>query len=156
MKRFYLLLLITMFPLQSVVAKAANDTLQIFKKEIRTNNAPLPIGPYSQAIVAKGRYVFLSGQIAIRPDGKMVEGGIEEQTRQVFDNLRAVLQASGCDFQNVVKTTVLMKDLNEFSKMNAVYATYFKSEPPARATFQVVRLPKDALIEIEAIAVLPE
>ncbi len=123
------------------------------KTIISTNNAPKAIGPYSQAVEANGM-LFISGQIPIDPQtGQIVQGGIEAQTRQVLNNIKAILEAAGYGLNNVVKTTVYLKDLNDFAKMNQVYATFFDSQPPARAAFQVARLPLDVLIEIEAIAI---
>ncbi len=123
------------------------------KTIISTNNAPKAIGPYSQAVEANGM-LFISGQIPVDPQtGQIVQGGIEAQTRQVLNNIKAILEAAGYGLNNVVKTTVYLKDLNDFAKMNQVYATFFDSQPPARAAFQVARLPLDVLIEIEAIAI---
>src|SRR5687767_5430983 len=126
------------------------------KQVISTPNAPAAIGPYSQAIRA-GNMVFLAGQIAIDPKTQqlMKDGSIEDHTRLVLDNLKAVLEADGLTMDHVVSTSVFMKDLNEFGKMNEVYATYFKTAPPARATVEVARLPRDVKIEIAAIAVRP-
>jgi 2-iminobutanoate/2-iminopropanoate deaminase len=126
------------------------------KQVISTPNAPEAIGPYSQAVRA-GTMVFLAGQIAIDPKSKQVmkDASIEDQTRLVLDNLKAVLEADGLTMDHVVSTTVFMKDLNEFGKMNEVYATFFKSAPPARATVEVARLPRDVKVEIAAIAVRP-
>ena len=126
------------------------------KQVISTPNAPEAIGPYSQAVRA-GTMVFLAGQIAIDPKSKQVmkDASIEEQTRLVLDNLKAVLEADGLTMDHLVSTTVFMKDLNEFGKMNEVYATFFKSAPPARATVEVARLPRDVKVEIAAIAVHP-
>jgi 2-iminobutanoate/2-iminopropanoate deaminase len=126
------------------------------KKVISTPAAPAAIGPYSQAIRA-GKTLYLAGQIAIDPKTNQVmsDGSIEEQTRRVLDNLSAVLAADGLTMDHVVSTTVFLKDVNEFAKMNEVYATYFKKAPPARATVEVARLPRDAKIEISAIAVAP-
>lgn len=122
------------------------------KKEIKTEKAPKAIGPYSQAIEANG-FVFASGQIAIDPaTGELSTGDIEEQTRLVLNNLKAVLEAAGSSFDNVVKCTVFLQDMNDFSKMNAVYGEFFKPPYPARAAVQVARLPKDVKVEIEAIA----
>lgn len=122
------------------------------KKEIKTEKAPKAIGPYSQAIEANG-FVFASGQIAIDPaTGELSTGDIEEQTRLVLNNLKAVLKAAGSSFDKVVKCTVFLQDMNDFSKMNAVYGEFFKPPYPARAAFQVARLPKDVKVEIEAIA----
>src|SRR3712207_2276668 len=123
------------------------------KEVIATPNAPQAGGPYSQAIRA-GNLVFLAGQIAVDPKtNKLIDAtDIETQTRRVLDNLKAVLEAVGMSMDNVVSTTVFMSDLNEFQRMNETYATYFKDKPPARATVQVARLPRDAKIEIAAIA----
>jgi 2-iminobutanoate/2-iminopropanoate deaminase len=111
------------------------------------------VGPYSQA-VRSGNLVFLAGQIPIDPKNAQGNfGTIEEQTAQVLDNLKAVLAAAGLSMDNVVSTTVYVTDLNDFTKVNTVYATYFKDKPPARATVQVARLPKNAAVEISAIAV---
>lgn len=122
------------------------------KEAIATKNAPEAIGPYSQAIKV-GHLLFLAGQIPINPQTNAVASGtIEEETTLVLNNLKAVLEANGMTMANVVSTTVYMKDLNDFPKMNAVYATFFKEAPPARATVQVVRLPRDVKVEISAIA----
>jgi 2-iminobutanoate/2-iminopropanoate deaminase len=119
---------------------------------ISTPNAPAAIGPYSQAIQA-GPMLFLAGQIPIDPATNQVKSGtIEEETKLVLDNLKAVVEAAGMTMANIVSTTVFMADLNEFPRMNAVYATYFPSNPPARATVQVARLPRDVKVEIAAIA----
>lgn len=121
-------------------------------KEIKTAKAPQAIGPYSQAIEANG-FVFCSGQIAIDPaTGKLMTGTIEEQTRLVLNNLKAVLETAGSSLEKVVKCTVFLQDMNDFSKMNAVYGEFFKPPYPARAAVQVARLPKDVKVEIEAIA----
>ncbi len=126
------------------------------KNTVLTKNAPAPIGPYSQAIVTSGTFLFTAGQIPIDPaNAQIVPGDIQAQTRQVFLNLEAILHEAGATFDNVVKTTVFLKDMNEFAAMNAVYAEFFKSAPPARSTVEVARLPKDVKIEIEVIAVLP-
>jgi 2-iminobutanoate/2-iminopropanoate deaminase len=122
------------------------------KKEVKTKNAPEAIGPYSQAIVTNG-FVFASGQIAIDPHtGRLIDGDIEQQTRQVLTNLKAVLEAAGSSLDKVVKCTVFLQDMNDFARMNAVYAEFFRPPYPARAAVQVARLPKDVKIEIEAIA----
>ncbi len=119
---------------------------------IETKNAPSPIGPYSQAIRANG-FVFVSGQIPIQPDtGSIVEGGIAEQTHQVMKNLSAILGAAGTGLGQVVRTTVYLKNLDDFSEFNQVYGEYFSNAKPARATVQVVRLPKEVLVEIDVIA----
>ena len=134
----------------------AADAQDSGKKVISTPNAPEAIGPYSQAIKA-GKTVYLAGQIAIDPKTKqlMAGGSIEEQTKLVLENLQAVLAADGLTMDHVVSTTVFLKDLNEFGKMNEVYATYFKTAAPARATVEVARLPRDVKVEIAAIAVHP-
>jgi 2-iminobutanoate/2-iminopropanoate deaminase len=122
------------------------------KKIIATDQAPKAIGPYSQAIVHNG-LAFLSGQIPTDPStGQMIEGGIEAQTEQVLKNLAAVLAACGSSMEQVLKTTVFLKDIGEFAKMNEVYGRYFGSNPPARATVEAARLPRDVKVEIEAIA----
>ncbi|WP_216320116.1 RidA family protein [Deinococcus aestuarii] len=121
------------------------------KEIVETAGAPAAIGPYSQA-TRFGSLVITSGQIPLRPDGTLVEGNIEAQTRQVLDNLKAVLAAAGTDLTRVVKTTVFLADMNEFSAMNAVYAEYFEAPYPARSTVQVARLPRDVRVEIEAVA----
>ena len=126
------------------------------RQVVKTGRAPEAIGPYSQAIKAGG-FVFVSGQIPIDPEtGQFVSGGIAEQTRQVMKNLAAVLDAAGSDLQLVVKTSVFLADMEEFAAMNEVYGKFFGDEPPARATVQAVRLPRDARVEIEAVALLRE
>lgn len=122
-------------------------------KIIYTKDAPEPIGPYSQAVAAEG-LIFISGQIAIKPEkGEIVEGGIKEHTRQVLENLKAILESVGSGISHVVKTTVFLKDLNDFAQMNEVYSEYFRDSKPARSTVEVARLPKEVLVEIEAVAV---
>lgn len=123
------------------------------KKEIKTEKAPKAIGPYSQAISVNG-LVFASGQIPIDPStGELKTGSIEEQTSLVLTNLKAVLEAAGSSFDKAVKCTVFLQDMNDFSRMNAVYGEFFKPPYPARAAVQVARLPKDVKVEIEAIAI---
>ena len=124
------------------------------KKIINTKKAPQAIGPYSQAIVLPGqKMVFVSGQLGLDPEsGEFVKGGIAEQTSQVLTNVKAVLNAAGSDFFHVIKTTVYLKNMNDFAEMNKVYGSFFSSSPPARAAVEVSRLPKDALVEIEVIA----
>ena len=123
------------------------------QKLIKTEKAPKAIGPYSQAIEANGM-IFASGQIAIDPStGELSTGNIEEQTRIVLSNLRAVLEAAGSSLDKAVKCTVFLKDLNDYNKMNEVYGEFFKPPYPARAAVQVARLPRDVKVEIEAIAV---
>lgn len=125
------------------------------REAVITADAPQAIGPYSQAIRAGG-FVFCSGQIPLDPaTGRMVEGDVVVQTRQVLDNLEAVLAAAGASLADVVRTTVYLADLNDFTAMNEVYAARFPSPAPARSTIQAARLPRDARVEIDAIAVLP-
>lgn len=122
------------------------------KKQISTNGAPQAIGPYSQAIQADD-LLFASGQIPINPEtGEVVAGGIEEQAKQVFKNINAVLDAAGLGFSNIVKMTVFIKDLEDFAKLNGIYAEYFEQPYPARSCVEVSRLPKDVLVEIELVA----
>jgi 2-iminobutanoate/2-iminopropanoate deaminase len=124
------------------------------KQVIATTGAPAAIGPYSQAIVSNG-FAFLSGQIPLDPaTGALIDGGIAEQTARVLDSMKSVLEASGSSLANVVKTTVYLKDMAEFAAMNEVYARYFTEQPPARATVEVARLPKDVRVEIDCIATL--
>lgn len=124
------------------------------KQIIATDNAPKAIGPYSQAVVHNG-LAFLSGQIPLDPaTNTMVEGGIEVQTERVMENLKGLLAACGSSLENVVKTTVFLKDMGEFAKMNEVYARYFTVNPPARATVEAARLPRDVKVEIECIAIV--
>ena len=126
--------------------------LSVVREIIKTEGAPAAIGPYSQAVRALG-FVFASGQIPLDPKtGSMVEGGIAEQTEQVLRNLTAVLAAAGTDLEHVVKTTVFLADMNDFATMNEVYGRYFATNAPARATVEAARLPRDARVEIEAIA----
>lgn len=124
------------------------------REAVSTPEAPAAIGPYSQAIKA-GHLLFLSGQIPLDPKtGNLVQGGIEEQTRQVFTNIGAILEAAGASFDHIVTASVFLADMNQFGKVNEIYATYFSPPAPARATVQVARLPKDALVEIQVIAAL--
>ena len=126
------------------------------REPVQTDKAPAAIGPYSQAIRAGG-FVFASGQIPIDPaTGEFVQGGIAEQTEQVLKNLAAVLEAAGSGLDKVVKTTVFLADMKEFAQMNEVYARYFTAAPPARATVAAAGLPRDARVEIEAVALLSE
>jgi 2-iminobutanoate/2-iminopropanoate deaminase len=126
------------------------------KRTIRTEKAPAPIGPYSQAVVAEGKLLFTAGQVAIDPQtGQFVQGDIKVQMRQVLGNVRAVLESAGVSFGDVVKTTVFLKSMDDFSAMNEVYAEYFKDSAPARSAVEVARLPRDAKVEIEVVAVLP-
>ena len=123
------------------------------KKIYSTENAPAAIGPYSQAVRA-GDYLFLSGQLPIDPaTGQFTGNEIKSQTRQSLTNIKAILESAGLTLANVVKTTVFITDMNAFAEMNAVYAEFFPEEPPARSCVEVARLPKDALVEIECVAV---
>lgn len=122
------------------------------KKIISTQNAPSAIGPYSQGIKA-GNFVFVSGQIPLDPKtGQFAGEDIRSQTKQSLTNVQNILKEAGLSMENIVKTTVLLKDMNSFADMNEVYGMFFENDPPARAAFEVARLPKDALVEIEAIA----
>ena len=123
------------------------------KKAVETADAPKAIGPYSQAIVANG-FVFAAGQIGTDPKTGVLADGVEAQAEQVLKNLAAVLKASGSSMENVVKATVFLADMNDFAKMNEIYGKHFKSPFPARSTVQVARLPRDAKIEIEVIALV--
>ena len=122
------------------------------RKTVQTEKAPAAIGPYSQGVLAGG-FLFCSGQIPIDPaTGKMVEGGIKIQTERVLHNLAAILEEGGASLHSVVKTTVYLADLSDFPAMNGVYETFFKENPPARATMEVAKLPAGALVEIDAVA----
>lgn len=123
-------------------------------KIVSTPSAPAAIGPYAQA-VRYGQLLFTSGQIPLTPEGELVSGGIAEQTHQVFANLKAVLAAEGATLRDVVKATVFLKDMNQFSEFNSVYGTYFYEHTPARSTVEVARLPRDVLVEIELVAAVP-
>jgi 2-iminobutanoate/2-iminopropanoate deaminase len=131
-------------------------TIGGMKKIVSTNEAPAAIGPYSQA-VRSGRFLFCSGQIPLDPkSGEIVSGDISVQTRRVMDNIAAVLRVEGLTFDNVVKTTIFLTNLGDFQKVNEIYGSYFKQNPPARSTVQVAALPKGANVEIEVIAVTNE
>jgi 2-iminobutanoate/2-iminopropanoate deaminase len=124
------------------------------KRVIQTEKAPRSIGPYSQAIQA-GNFLFLSGQIPLDPrTGESVKGDIQQQTQQVLENIKGVLESQKLGMENVVKTTIFLQDIGNFNQVNEVYATYFPSSPPARSTVEVAKLPRDADIEIEAIALI--
>ena len=121
------------------------------RQVVATDQAPGAVGPYSQAVVAGG-FAWVSGQIPLDPaTGEMVEGEIEDQTRRVLDNLRAVLEAAGCRLERVVRATVYLVDMADFERVNAVYAEYFRKQPPARVCVEVSRLPKGARVEIDAV-----
>jgi len=124
-------------------------------QKLFTEKAPKPIGPYSQGIVVDGKFVYTAGQVAIDPaTNQLVQGDIKVQTRQVLKNVEAILSAAGASMNSVFKTTVFMKDLNDFGAMNEVYAEFFSGSAPARSTVEVARLPRDMKVEIEAVAVI--
>jgi 2-iminobutanoate/2-iminopropanoate deaminase len=140
--------------IRSLFQRGWREVVYTVKQIISTNDAPKAIGPYSQG-VRVGNFIFVSGQIPIDPStGEFVSGGIAEQTERVLLNISAVLSASGTSLENVVKTTVFLADMNDFAAMNEVYAKFFSENPPARATVQAARLPRDAKVEIEVIAVV--
>ncbi|EZP74860.1 endoribonuclease L-PSP [Parageobacillus genomosp. 1] len=122
-------------------------------KKVETNKAPQAIGPYSQGIIVNNMF-YSSGQIPLTPEGEMVQGDIKAQTHQVFQNLKAVLEAAGASLDTVVKTTVFLKNMDDFAAMNEVYSQYFTNHKPARSCVEVGRLPKDALVEIEVVALI--
>ncbi|MDR7080353.1 2-iminobutanoate/2-iminopropanoate deaminase [Neobacillus niacini] len=122
-------------------------------KVVQTSQAPAAIGPYSQGIIVNNLF-YSSGQIPLTSEGIMIEGGIKEQTHQVFKNLDAVLSAAGASFNTVVKATVFIKNMDDFAAINEVYGEYFSTNKPARSCVEVARLPKDALVEIEVIALV--
>ena len=122
-------------------------------KQLTTKNSPAAIGPYSQAIIANG-FIFCSGQIALQTNGEFLNGTTAEQTRQVLKNLQAILQAANTNFSKVVKTTIFLKSIKDFTVVNEVYSEFFDTTKPARSTVAVADLPKNALVEIEAIATL--
>ncbi|MGZ0084108.1 RidA family protein [Caldibacillus thermoamylovorans] len=122
-------------------------------KKVETTKAPQAIGPYSQGIIVNNVF-YSSGQIPLTPEGEMVKGDIQAQTHQVFQNLKAVLEAAGASLDTVVKTTVFLKSMDDFAAMNEVYSQYFPNHKPARSCVEVARLPKDALVEIEVVALV--
>jgi 2-iminobutanoate/2-iminopropanoate deaminase len=122
------------------------------KEIVTTDRGPKPIGPYSQAVKTSG-FLFLSGQVALDPKtGDLIGTDVRQQTERVIENIRGILEAAGSNLHHVIKTTVFLKDMNDFPAMNEVYGRYFSAAPPARSTVQVARLPKDALLEIEVVA----
>lgn len=125
------------------------------KTIIQTETAPAAIGPYSQAVQV-GNLLFTSGQIPLRPDGSLEDGDIQAQTRQVLNNLKAVVEAGGSSLGQVAKCTCFLADMGHFAQMNEVYSEYFTGQPPARSAVQVARLPRDVLIEIEAVALIEQ
>lgn len=122
-------------------------------KKVQTSNAPAAIGPYSQAMIANGM-VFTSGQIALTPAGEMIDGDVSAQCVQVISNLKAVLEAAGSSFEKVIKTTIFLADMDDFTAVNAIYGEAFGDHKPARSTVAVKTLPKNALVEIDAIALI--
>jgi len=128
--------------------------MKMGKKIIHTERAPKAIGPYSQAIRA-ANFLFLSGQIPLDPGtGELVKGDIDQQTKQVLENIKGILESQKLGMEDIVKVTIFLKDIGKFNQVNEVYGTYFPSSPPARSTVEVVRLPRDAHIEVEAIALI--
>lgn len=124
-------------------------------KIVQTNQAPVAIGPYSQGIIVNNLF-YSSGQIPLTAEGVMVEGNVQEQTHQVFKNLQAVLEAAGASLETVIKATVFIKNMDDFSNVNEVYGQYFSTHKPARSCVEVARLPKDALVEIEVVALVKD
>ncbi len=123
------------------------------KEAVHTDRAPNPIGPYSQGIRANG-FIFLAGQVALDPkSGELISGDVRQQTERTLENLKGVLEAAGANLNHVVKVTIFLKNMGDFAGMNEIYARYFPKVPPARSTVEVARLPKDALVEVELIAV---
>ncbi|OKO93494.1 RidA family protein [Geobacillus proteiniphilus] len=123
-------------------------------RKVETTKAPQAIGPYSQGIIVNNMF-YSSGQIPLTPEGELVKGDIQAQTHQVFQNLKAVLEAAGASLDTVVKTTVFLKSMDDFAAMNEVYSQYFPNHKPARSCVEVARLPKDVLVEIEVVALVP-
>lgn len=122
-------------------------------RKVATNQAPAAIGPYSQGIIVNNMF-YSSGQIPLTPEGELVEGSVEEQTHQVFSNIRAVLEEAGATFDTVVKVTLYLKDMEDFSTVNEIYGEYFSTHKPARSCVEVARLPKDVSLEMEVIALV--
>ena len=123
------------------------------KRIVRTEQAPQAIGPYSQAVVAGG-FVYVAGQLALDPNtGQLVPGDVRIQTKRVMENIKAILEGAGSSMAGVVKTTVFLRDLNDFGAMNEIYGSYFQEDPPARSTVQVAKLPREGAVEIEVVAV---
>lgn len=121
------------------------------KKIIMTESAPAPVGPYSQAVAVNGM-IFLSGQIALEPDGNIMSGGVEAETERVMENIKAVLKEAGLDMSNIIKATIFLQSMSDFGAVNTIYAKYFDQAPPARECVQAAALPKGALVEISVIA----
>lgn len=122
------------------------------RRIVRTEHAPQAIGPYSQAVVCSG-FVYVAGQLALDPrTGQLVPGDVRIQTKRVMENIKAILEGAGSSLARVVKTTVFLRDLNDFGAMNEIYGSYFQEDPPARSTVQVAKLPRDGVVEIEVVA----
>ena len=122
------------------------------RRIVRTEAAPQAIGPYSQAVVGGG-FVYVAGQLALDPGtGQLVPGDVRIQTKRVMENIKAILEGAGSSLANVVKTTVFLREMNDFGAMNEIYGSYFQEDPPARSTFQVAKLPRDGAVEIEVVA----
>jgi len=154
MRCTYFVLFVISLLSSNVFAQKANSPKKQLKKIIQTNHAPQPIGPYSQGVVANG-FLFVAGQVGANPQTRqLVTESFEAEATQVLENLKAILKAAGLDFRNVVKTTIYVKDIAQFAKVNEIYGKYFTSEPPARETVQVANLPGNANIEISVIAVI--
>ena len=135
---------------------AENSAFEMGKRVIQTEKGPRAIGPYSQAVQA-GNLLFLSGQIPIDPKtGGLIKGDIRQQTQQVLENMKGILESQKLGMEDVIKTTIFLKDMGNFGQVNEVYATYFATSPPARSTVEVARLPRDVDIEIEALALIPQ
>ena len=153
-----LLLVSALLVAQIIYAQKTTDSTKTkyitMKKIINTKNAPAPIGPYSQAVIA-GNTIYVSGQVPIDPaTGAIVSGDIKAEAKQVMENIKAILAEAGISFENIVKTSIFLTDMNNFAAVNEVYGSYFRSDFPARETVQVSRLPKDVQVEISVIAVL--
>jgi len=140
----------------SILPKEHPMSSELKKQIITAEQAPKAIGPYSQAVKA-GHFIYSSGQLGLDPvSGALVTGGVEAETRQALLNLKAVLEAGGSGLDQVIKTTVFLRDMNDFSRMNAVYAEFFTATPPARSTVQVAALPRNGAVEIEAVALIAQ
>lgn len=156
MRYFIPCLLAGLFTAHSSQAQQDTPGFKPQKSIIKTDQAPLPIGPYSQAVSANG-FLFVAGQVGIDPKtNKMVGGGLEAEAAQVMENILAILQASGLDFSHVVKTTIYLKDISQFAAVNALYGKFFPAAPPARETVEVSNLPGNANLEISVIAAKPQ
>jgi len=154
MRYSYLILLIFMFFSASAFAQKASAPKKQVKKVILTDQAPQPIGPYSQGVVANG-FLFVAGQVGANPQTRqLVTESFEAEATQVLENVKSILKAAGLDFRNVVKATIYVKDITQFAKVNAIYGKYFTSDPPARETMQMANLPGNANIEISVIAAM--